>query len=81
MGERRLFILSAILTKYDRGTITTNHILSYRAASDSEDAVVGSYVQSIMEQNPGFSLSGKVSVMEIPREDIEQALMKEADHG
>lgn len=66
----RLFVLCAVLTKQEGGKISIGNNLAYRFASDGEDAVVGRYVQYLMENNAGFALSGKVSVMEITREDL-----------
>lgn len=78
-GIPRLFVLSAILTKQDGSNVSISSALGYRVALDGEDAVVGRYVQHVMDTNPGFALACKVNVMEITREDL--AHMECANNG
>ena len=72
-GMRQLFVFSAVLLKKeaDRSN-SVKQMLGYNIATDGEDAVVGRYVQQILEENPGYMLAGKVVVMEITRDELRE---------
>lgn len=67
----RLFALAATLVRNEGGgRMALATCVAFRIATDGEDAVVGRWVQALLEQNPGFALINQVQVIGVTREDL-----------
>lgn len=65
---RTLFILSAAIIKSEPGQMVYSHMQGYRV-SESEDEAKGKFITAVMDEKPGFSISGLLC-MAIPEETI-----------
>lgn len=67
----RLYLLGVTLVRSRAdGSTDVKQMIGYRIAIDGEDAVVGRFVRTTLDDNAGYALSGRIGVLEVPREDL-----------
>lgn len=68
---RKLFTFAATLTRREtNGSRSVVLAHGFRIAMEKQDTLAEHWLRHVMAQHPGFSLSGRVSVLEITRDDL-----------